>query len=304
MRFMAVLNRDGGTLRTMDLEAFCQDAVQIFEAHGHHLECAIVAGDAVQQTLEQAAGTEGVDAIIAGGGDGTVSTAAAVGFRTGRPVAILPAGTMNLFAHALGMPMDLRQALEAIAGGRVSAIDIATANGTPFVHQFSVGIHARLVRIREGMSYGSRIGKMLASLRAIVAAAIDPPDFEAEFQTAKGVVKRRVSAITVSNNPLGDHQIHAVGLKAGVLGVYVAKPMSTTDLMRLALGLFIGDWRNNPMVSEEHVEQVGLRFPRRKAGAQAVMDGELIRLESEVVLQAHPGALAIVLPIKTKASEP
>jgi electron transport complex protein RnfE len=64
-------------------------------------------------------------------------------------LAILPAGTMNLFARAMKVPLVLEEALEAIADGEVGAVDIATANGRPFVHQFSVGIHARLVRIRE-----------------------------------------------------------------------------------------------------------------------------------------------------------
>lgn len=296
MHIIAVLNRDGGTLRTMDLDAFCAEAKAIFDRHGHQLECRIVAGRKVEAALREAAHRKDVDAVLAGGGDGTISTAAAVAYETGMPLAVLPVGTMNLFARALKVPLDLTAALEAIAAGEIGAVDIATANDRPFVHQFGVGIHARLVRIRENMTYGSRTGKMLASLRAIAAAAVNPPQFDAEVHTGNGVETRRVSGIAVSNNPLGDGQIHADRLDAGMLGVYIAAPLSTSALLKLAADVFLGSWRDSPAVSEEEVNEVTLHFPKRKRGAHAVIDGELIKLERSVTLTAHPGALKVILP--------
>ena len=297
MRFVAILNRDGGTLRTMDLDAFCLQAKAIFQQHGHELDCRLVKGRRVEAALRAAAQSEGVDAILAGGGDGTISSAAAVAFATGVPLGVLPAGTMNLFARALGMPLTLPEALEAIASGEIGAVDIASANDRPFVHQFGVGIHARLVRIRENMTYRSRIGKMLASLRAIGAAAINPPEFSAEIRTENGVETRRVAGIAVSNNPVGSGRVlHADRLDGAVLGVYVAAPLSTPALLKLALDLFLGTWRESPVVSEEEVAEVTLHFPNRKRGAMAVIDGELIRLDRSVTLKVHPQALKVVRP--------
>lgn len=304
MHIIAIFNRDGGTLRTMDLDALCTTARAVFERHGHVLECEVVDGADVERRLRAAASRDGVDAMLAGGGDGTISTAAGIAFETGTPLAVLPAGTMNLFARALKVPLDLSEALEALAAGEVGAVDIATANGRPFVHQFGVGIHARLVRIREGMTYRSRVGKMLASLRAIGAAAIRPPQFEVEFHTRRGVERRQVSGIAVSNNPMGDGHIpHADALDGGVLGVYVAAPMSSGALIKLAVEVFLGSWRASPMVSEREVEEVTLTFPRRKSGAHAVVDGELIKLEKSVRLKVHPGALKVMLPKVAASAE-
>src|SRR5690606_17135358 len=115
-----------------------------FARHGHELECRTVAGSAVEAALRKAATSQGVDAVMAGGGDGTISAAAAIAYETGMPLAVLPVGTMNLFARALKVPLVLDDALEALAAGAVGAVDIATANDRPFVHQFGVGIHARL----------------------------------------------------------------------------------------------------------------------------------------------------------------
>ncbi len=297
MKIRAILNRDGGTLRTMDLDAFCARATEVFGSEGHDLDCRIVSGQSVESELKAASQDADVEAVLAGGGDGTISAAAAVAFASGKPLGVLPAGTMNLFARALGMPLDLEQALRAIARGSVAQIDIATANGRPFVHQFGVGIHARLVRIRNGMVYGSRVGKMLASLRAIVASAVNPPRFEVELHTDRGDVRLTASGVAISNNPLDDSPVPvAERLDAGVLGVYVAGSVTTNELLNLVFDVMTGRWRANPAVRETEAREVVLRFPKRKRGTHAVLDGELIDLESEVTLKIHPGAISVIRP--------
>jgi diacylglycerol kinase family enzyme len=96
MHVRAILNRDGGTLRTMDMDALCESAERAFSAAGHTLECQVIKGSEVATALQAAADDDSVDAILAGGGDGTISAAATAAFRSGKPLAVLPAGTMNL----------------------------------------------------------------------------------------------------------------------------------------------------------------------------------------------------------------
>lgn len=301
MHFIGIFNRDGGTFRTMDLPAFVTTAETIFAARGHSLECRVVsAGDLIGE-LERAAGDPTSDALLAGGGDGTISAAAGICFAHGMALAVLPAGTMNLFARSLGVPLQLEAALSAIAGGEVAPIDIATANGRPFVHQYSVGMHSRLVRIRNELTYRSRWGKMLASLRAVGLALSRPLVFDAEISTRQGTDRRKATAIAVSNNVLGEgHVPYAEAVDRGVLGVYVVKPMPPAELARLALSLALGNWKAHPLVSEREVAQVSLSFPRRKASALAVIDGELIPLEKQVNLKIHAGGLRVVLPALEK----
>ncbi|HEY4203023.1 MAG TPA: diacylglycerol kinase family protein [Devosiaceae bacterium] len=298
MHFVGVFNRDGGTFRSMDMEAFCDSARRIFEMHGDTLECRVVAGHMISEALEQGARDAGDGVLLAGGGDGTISAAAAIAFRTGVVLAVLPAGTMNLFARALRLPLSLRETLEALAAGEVQSVDIATANEWAFVHQFGVGIHARLIRIRDHMTYRSRWGKMLASVRSVTGAIVRPPPrFHVEIRSSEGAAKRMVSGIAVSNNRAGDGHIpYADVLDQGVLGVYVAAPMSRVSLIRLLIGVLIGRWRAHPSVVEMEVSAVTLDFPRRKHSAQAVIDGELFNLPGRVVLRIHPGALRVVVP--------
>ncbi|TIL61589.1 MAG: diacylglycerol kinase family lipid kinase, partial [Mesorhizobium sp.] len=161
-----MLNQEGGTLRTVDLSAFTDRMRQTLEAAGHCIDIEIVAGRDIVATLERIASRHSVDIVLAGGGDGTISAAAARLMGSKKALAILPAGTMNLFARGLGIPQTLDAAVKSFADGEVIAVDLATANGQPFVHQFSIGMHARMVQLRQDMEYGSRLGKMRASIKA------------------------------------------------------------------------------------------------------------------------------------------
>lgn len=297
MHFRAILNKDGGTLRTTDLESLRRRAQAIFDDAGHSLDCRLVSGKNVDAELKASGESPEVDVILAGGGDGTISAAATEAFRSGKILAVLPAGTMNLFARALSMPTDLDAAFAAIANGTVAHIDIGTANGRLFVHQFGVGVHARLVRIRDEMSYGSRWGKMLASLRAIGAAAVNPPKFTVEISSGVRTKTSVVSGIAISNNPLDNSPVPvAARLDSGLFGVYVAESLTTRELLNLALDLFTGKWREHPRVSEAEVSELVLKFPKRKRNALAVVDGELIKLDQIVHFKMEKGGLAVIRP--------
>ncbi|WP_204313348.1 diacylglycerol kinase family protein, partial [Klebsiella michiganensis] len=81
----AVFNRDGGTFRTLDIAAFALKAKEIFEQHGHTFQSDIVAGKDIVKALENAAARDRDGVLMAGGGDGTISAAAAVAWKTGIP---------------------------------------------------------------------------------------------------------------------------------------------------------------------------------------------------------------------------
>lgn len=299
MHYIGVFNRGGGTFRTMDMDAFTDNAVKIFAEHGHVLEPRVVEGSDLIAELQKAAEDPRCDVLLAGGGDGTISAAAEICFHTGKPLAVLPAGTMNLFARSLKLPMALDQALVALASGEVRQVDIATANGKVFVHQYSVGIHTRLVRMREQLVYRSRLGKMVASVRAIVKAVARPPVFWAEIRTGRGLEQRKATGISVTNNLLSEGHIpFADDIDGGMLGVYILKPLPPLRLAKLCFDVLMGRWKASPQVSEKEVRELTLVFPRRKSNALALIDGELTDLSYRVQLRIHPGALQVVAPIE------
>jgi diacylglycerol kinase family enzyme len=269
----------------------------ILEQAGHNLAVDVVDGSGVEAALERAATRRGVEVVLAGGGDGTISAAAARLMGRKRALAVLPAGTMNLFARSLGIPQTLDGALEAFATGEVRAVDMASANGKPFVHQFSIGLHARMVQLREKMVFGSRLGKMRASARAAWITLRNPPALDVTLKIGAAEVAARTTGIGVTNNLFGEgHLPYADDPAGGVLGIYVNVASQPGELLRHALNMARGRWRDNEHVEIHQADRVVLavRMGRRKP--RAVMDGELVSLGPETVFEIHPGALNVLVP--------
>lgn len=299
MKLKAVFNRDGGTFKSTDMDAYCARAEEIFASAGHDISFSVVAGRDVVDRLEAASREEGVEALIAGGGDGTISAAAGIAWRAGIPLGVVPAGTMNLFARSLKLPLDINAVLETLAEGRVQAVDIATVNDRPFVHQFSAGLHARLVRMRNAMNFASRLGKMRASTRAAFGVMLRPSRFEVVFDIDHdGRNEHRVvSAISVSNNPFGENPLFfADDLTTGKLGVYLADSLKPIGVAKLAFDILRGRLKDNEAVSATTAEVVRLHFPKRRHGALCVVDGELIRMPRNVEIRLHAGELKVLVP--------
>ncbi|NVD38229.1 diacylglycerol kinase family lipid kinase [Ensifer sp. HO-A22] len=296
MKLKAIFNRDGGTFRTTDMTAYGDRVEAIFRDAGHQIEIATVSGAEMQEALEKTCRRDDLDAIVAGGGDGTISAAAGVAWKTGMPLGVVPAGTMNLFARTLKLPLDIWKAPEVLAQGTIIDGDIGSADGRAFVHQFSMGLHARMVRYRESFSFRSRLGKITASTRAAVGVILNPPDFEIEFDVDGHHESRHVSAVSVSNNPFGrDTLMYADDVTAGHLGFYTAPPLSPPGVAKLALDVLRGKFRDNPVITEMRGHALDLHFPKVDRKINCVIDGELLPMGRDVALRIHPGELKLLV---------
>jgi diacylglycerol kinase (ATP) len=99
---------------------------------------------------EQAAAravAEGCDAIYAAGGDGTLNGVVrgvmAAGSGAARiPIGVVPVGTGNDFAKALGLGEGLDEALDALTEPRVIDVDVGTMNDLPFINTSAGGFVA------------------------------------------------------------------------------------------------------------------------------------------------------------------
>lgn len=296
MHFIAVLNREGGTLRTIDLDAFAARMRKTLEGAGHTVRVECVDGAGVQEALEKAAARK-ADVVIAGGGDGTISTAAAALQNKKKALAVLPAGTMNLFARSLGIPLDLDAAVRTFTDGKVRKVDMASANGRPFVHQFSIGMHARLVDLRERMEFGSRLGKMRASTRAAYLTFLNPKIQTVTLRIGEAEILTRTTGIGVTNNLFGEgHLPYADAPDGGVLGVYVTIAHQRRELLSFFWNMARGRWRLNDQVEIHQADEVVLKIhgPRKKD--RCVIDGELLPMEAETVLRIHPKSLNALAP--------
>ncbi len=298
LRVAALVNARAGTARQGGLDQLRAELREAFAAAGHTTTCRVAARKALTAAIEEAARDPEVDVLLACGGDGTVSFAAAEAHRHGKILAVLPGGTMNFFARSLGLSSNLAEAVRQVAGGEVRAVDLALFDGRPFVHQFSVGLKVRMVTLRRAYAYRSRLGKIVATFRAAGAALARPLAFAVEIETDAGMQRRRASAVAISNNPFGEgHLPYADRLDGGRLGLYVAEPLSRRDAWRLGLDLLLGRWRANPAITEASARSVRLVFPPGgRRPRHCVVDGELAALPAACEITLAPAGLRVLAP--------
>jgi diacylglycerol kinase (ATP) len=96
-------------------------------------------------------GTPNLSHILIAGGDGTINQVV----NTLRqqeldiPVGLLPLGTANDFAHAVGMPGDIMTACRRVLDGPEIAVDLGRANGQIFVNVLSFGVFADISQVTD-----------------------------------------------------------------------------------------------------------------------------------------------------------
>ncbi len=151
----------------------------------------------VIHTIRNLGDEEASGCIIASGGDGTVSAIAGAILETDIPLGIIPRGTANAFAVALGLPTNLKRACETIAGGNTRMVDAAYCNDIPMVLLAGVGFEAGMVN-NASRELKNRIGS-LAYIFSAAQQFFTQEDFNATIELDGKVLEFKTGAVTVAN---------------------------------------------------------------------------------------------------------
>ncbi len=97
------------------------------------------------ERLAREAAEDGVDAVVVVGGDGTVREAASglAGSRTA--LAVVPAGTANVWAHEVRLPRHPAAVARLVDHGEVRVVDLGVCNGHRFLLMASLGVDSTVV---------------------------------------------------------------------------------------------------------------------------------------------------------------
>ncbi len=267
--------------------------------HQRGIDAALLVAGSAEEALEMArrAIADGVDAIVAAGGDGTINLAIQAVAGTDTPLAVIPLGTGNDNARLLGLPLDdIEACVDAIADFTVRSVDlgeVTTADGT---HRWFLGV------LSSG--FDSCVNERANVMRWPKGEARYLVGILAELRTFKPVPYR---VVVDGNEMRGEGMLVAVGngtsygggMKVcegavpddGELTLTWLHEVSKFEFLRVFPSVYKGTH-----ISHRAVEQINGREITLDAPGQIVYaDGERIGpLPADV--KVHPGALRVVVP--------
>jgi YegS/Rv2252/BmrU family lipid kinase len=235
----------------------------------------------------------GVGAVVAVGGDGSAHTALQAVAGTSTPLAVVPAGTGNDLARALGIPNDpvaaARAAAEDLLAGQLRTLDAGRTGdrwwATVLCCGFDSAVSDRANRLRWPTGRRRYDVAILAEL-----AQLRPRELTL-------VLDGETHTVPVTLVAVGNTSWYGGGMKVcpgadpsdGLFDITVVGPLSRLELVRQRPRLTAGTHIESPGVSVHRAARVELSSP----GVTTYADGEPVA-PLPAVAECVPGALRIV----------
>ena len=293
MRAVVLLNADAGAMHSLRNEETLATARERFAAGGWNAHVAIVPSSAMGAALE-AAMISSPDAIVVGGGDGSVSRTVATVAGSGIALGVLALGTVNLLGRDLGMPSDLESAIDALCAGETRSIDLATLNGRPFHSLAGLGFFADMARERESVRRRWRLPRWVTFAMAAARAFARTGRVQLEIEAAGAVRPVAATALLITNNRFARGDWRRQRLDEGVLEVHVLGELPFWKRLRTGLDVLRGRWRDNPAIETLAVKSLVVRS--RRARLWVSLDGELVRERAPLRFAVRRLALKVRSP--------
>ncbi|HZI75575.1 MAG TPA: diacylglycerol kinase family protein, partial [Gemmatimonadales bacterium] len=137
-----VLNDSSGS---GDSAKSAQQLSEIFAEAGREARITVARGGDQLRTAMKEAVKRRCETLVAGGGDGTINTAASELVDSDIPLGVIPLGTLNHFAKDLGIPIDLAGAAKVVLEGARCQVDVGEVNGRVFLNNSSLGAYPAIV---------------------------------------------------------------------------------------------------------------------------------------------------------------
>ena len=295
MKASVFLNAAAG-LRPGQVQGEAARVRELFASVGVDAEVRELPGADLLAAARDAA-TSDADVVVMGGGDGTISAGAGGLAGTGKPMGVLPLGTLNHFARDLGIPSDLEEAVRNVAQGVVREVDLGEANERVFVNNSSIGLYPVVVSLRDAWMERQSTHKWVAMARAALATLREFPVVRLTLCLQEGGVNLTTPMVFIGNNRY-ETKLFSLGkrpaLDEGELWVYLARDAGRFRFIRLALRALIGR-----LDDSRDFQGMGLKEMRvedRRRSMRVAFDGEVCYLAPPLRYRIRPRALRVIVP--------
>jgi diacylglycerol kinase (ATP) len=242
----------------------------------------------------EAALEDGAELILAWGGDGIVQRCIDVLAGTGVPLAVLPAGTANLFASNLNVPPDLEKALEIGLHGDDRELDVGRVNGERFGVMAGAGLDARMIQAADG-GLKDRFGRAAYVWTAAKELRSEP--FTARIEVNGDLwYKGNASCILLGNVGslfAGVDVFENAHPDDGLLELGVSNAEGLGDWARTMAQTVIGTATKSPFVQATKAKKIVVELSRK---VPYELDGGERDAVKRIKAKVEPGALKVRVP--------
>ena len=252
-----------------------------------------LAADAVKQ---------GFTAIVAAGGDGTIGEvvngiAQSWDGKSKFPatLGIIPLGSANDFAFALGLPLGLNEAAKAIASGKTKPVDLGKCNERLFINNSGLCLEPYVTTKHERIHWIKGIARYLV---AAVWAIMDKPEWKGDLKWDGGDFSGPLSLVSIGNgrrtggffmtphaDPFDGKLTLAFGYRGTRLGLFGALPRAFKEGE--------GSYVEMDGMYEVNCTRLGIHLDKP---SPAHTDGELFdNWLTDLDYQIFPGAIQVLM---------
>ena len=296
MKAIVLLNSGAGTFDAMHGKQGARAVADAFLAVGVEADVRVVVGKRLPAET-QAAAASAVDVVVAGGGDGTLSTVAGVLVGKQAPLGILPLGTLNHFARDLGIPLDLEGAARVIAAKHIESVDVGEVNGRIFINNSSLGIYPRVVLERDTLRSRHRLSKWTALAMAVIKVFRRFPMVQVRIATDTDTILRKTPFVFVGNNCYQLDLLN-IGRRArldrGEMSLHIANAQDRWGVLMLTLRALFGRLEQARDFETFYLSSCSIETRRHRL--HVAVDGEVMKLKPPLRYQIHARALRVCVP--------
>jgi len=247
------------------------------------------APERVQRALD-----EGAELVFVWGGDGMVQHSIDKLAGSGVTLAIIPAGTANLFASSLDIPSDIGEAVEIGLNGRDRTLDVGKINGERFAVMAGAGLDAHMIEEADG-GLKDRFGRLAYIWTASKSLRKEP--FKARIEINGELwYKGTASCILLGNVGSlfgGIEAFDNAEPDDGLLEVGVSDAEGLGQWARTVARTAIGTTAKSPFVQVTKAKKVRIELDRKVAYE---LDGGAREPTKLLKVKIEPGAITVRVP--------
>ena len=258
------------------------------------------------RAMTRQAVTEQVDLVIGAGGDGTIRYVADGLAHTGIPLGLVPAGTGNLLARNLDLPLEEIDAIDVALDGQLRVVDLVriTVDDRPpehFAVMAGIGVDAMMMDETDE-DLKDKVGSAAYFVAAAKALGRLPVRMTVQLDTNRALRRHAMLCVIGNVGTLRGNLTLIPGASPddGLLDLYIASPRRFRHWVKLALRLITRRAKKDDQVDQHTGKRVRIVI-NGKDNYQ--LDGDVVGESTTLTAEIQPGALAIRVPTQA-ASEP